>query len=71
MNSLPDRSDWLNPDDDDNMALGTSQVEVEVSPTLLFLLYSSDLVSLLIIQLDERWLLTEDELAALEDEFSG
>lgn len=36
MDSLPDRTDWLDPNNDDE-PLGTSQVEVEVSPPLIII----------------------------------
>jgi hypothetical protein len=60
---LPDREDWLNPDDVDVSEVPeTSEVVVEVSP-------SQTVFIELISQVDESWLLSADDLAELEKDF--
>jgi len=62
---LPDRNDWLNPDDiEEGGVPALSEVVVEVS------LYLPALGTKLIIQVDPSWLLSADDLAELEKEFA-
>ncbi|RSH94697.1 hypothetical protein EHS25_004502 [Saitozyma podzolica] len=51
MPRIPDRTDWLDPDQPD-VVLGTGVEPVDVE-----------------VEIDESWLMTEDELAALEKDF--
>jgi len=61
---LPDRDDWLNPDDvEESEVPETSEVVVEVSCP------SHAGTTELTIQVDESWLLSADDLAELEKDF--
>ena len=60
---LPDRDDWLNPDDVDEAEVpDSSEVVAEVSPPQTVYIE-------LISQVDESWLLSADDLAELEKDF--
>jgi hypothetical protein len=62
--ALPDRENWLNPDDvDESEVPETSEVVVEVSFPV------SSLDSELTTQVDESWLLSAEDLAELEKDF--
>lgn len=61
---LPEREDWLDPDDVDEAEVPDISV-VEVQVSLALSLQWSKLTA----QVDESWLLSADDLAELEKDF--